>query len=178
MKPSCYAVWQLFRALRRHAGEGQKDCTGPPSWEFEVSGRLIERAESEGTAAAPMVPAPLPGSAAALGGQQSSLGPRFSSLIRRLTIRLDPEQYPADGVITWSKALHEGPAKDKFSVRSAAIASPAKPKLATHLPSKRGVRVSAEASSADVALHQPSSSPVRTCELWSRREAVVVASGP
>ncbi|CAK0780702.1 hypothetical protein CVIRNUC_005145 [Coccomyxa viridis] len=91
--------------------------SGPPSWEFEVSGRLIERAESEGTAAAPIVPAPLPGSAAALGGQQSSLGPRFSSLIRRLTIRLDPEQYPADGVITWSKALHEGPAKDRFSVR-------------------------------------------------------------
>ena len=89
-----------------------------------MSGRLIERAESEGTAAAPVVPAPLPGSTAAQGGQQSSLGPRFSSLIRQLTIRLDPEQYPTDGVITWRKALHEGPAKDKFSVRSAASASP------------------------------------------------------
>ena len=123
--------------LQRHAGEAQKDCTGPPSWEFEVSGRLIERAESEGTAAAPIVPAPLPGSAAALGGQQSSLGPRFSSLIRRLTIRLDPEQYPTDGVITWSKALHEGPAKDKFSVRSAATASRTKTNPAMYLPNKR-----------------------------------------
>ena len=104
-----------------------------------MSGRLIERAESEGTAAAPIVPAPLPGSAAALGGQQSSLGPRFSSLIRRLTIRLDPEQYPTDGVITWSKALHEGPAKDKFSVRFAATASPTKTKLAMYLPSKRSI---------------------------------------
>ena len=65
------------------------------------------------------MPAPLPGSAAALGGQMSSSGPRFSSLIRRLTVRLDPELYPTDGVITWSKALHEGPAKEKFSIRSA-----------------------------------------------------------
>ena len=143
-----------------------------------MSGRLIERSESEGTAAAPIVPAPLPGSTAALGGQQSSLGPRFSSLIRRLTIRLDPEQYPTDGVITWSKALHEGPAKDKLSVRSAATASPAKTKLIMYLPSKRSVTVSAEASSAKVALHQPSISPVRTCELWSQCEAGVVAFGP
>ena len=90
---------------------------GPPSWEFEVSGRLIERSESEGTAAAPVTAAPLPGSAAALGAQSGSSGPRFSSLIRRLTIRLDPEQYPDDGVITWSKALHEGPAKEKFNIR-------------------------------------------------------------
>jgi hypothetical protein len=91
---------------------------GPPSWEFEVSGRLIERAESEGATAAPPAAAPLPGSAAALGGLGT--GPRFGSLIRRLTIRLDPEQYPMDGVVTWSKALHEGPAKEKFSARSAA----------------------------------------------------------
>ena len=83
-----------------------------------MSGRLIERAESEGAAAAPPAAAPLPGSAAALGGLGT--GPRFGSLIRRLTIRLDPEQYPTDGVITWSKALHEGPAKEKFSIRSAA----------------------------------------------------------
>ena len=54
--------------------EVQKDCTGPPSWEFEVSGRLIERAESEGTAAAPIVPAPLPGSTAALGRAAEQLG--------------------------------------------------------------------------------------------------------
>ena len=120
-------MWQQCKVLQRHAIKTQKECTGPPSWEFEVSGRLIERTESEGTVAAPIVPAPLPGSAAALGGQPSSLGPRFSSLVRRLTIRLDPEQYPTDGVITWSKALHEGPAKDKFSVRSAAPASPTNP---------------------------------------------------
>lgn len=90
---------------------------GPPSWEFEVSGRLIERSESEGAAAAPVTAAPLPGSAAALGAQSGSSGPRFSSLIRRLTIRLDPELYPDDGIITWSKALHEGPAKEKFNIR-------------------------------------------------------------
>ena len=113
---------------------------GPPSWEFEVSGRLIERAESEGTAPAPITPAPLPGSAAALSGQPVISGPRFSTLIRRLTIRLDPKQYPDDGVITWSKALHEGPAKEKFSVRSAS--SPSVP------PKRNKTILSSEAASS------------------------------
>jgi hypothetical protein len=40
----------------------------------------------------------------------------MSFYLRRLTIRLD-QQYPNDGVITWTKAAHEGPHKEKFSVR-------------------------------------------------------------
>lgn len=84
----------------------------PPSWEFEISGKVIEVADAEGAAAVGTAQpangiAPVP----------AAKGPPMSWHIRRLSIRLDPKQYPNDGVITWTKTLHEGPHKEKFSVR-------------------------------------------------------------
>ncbi len=96
-------------------------CSGmaadPPSWEFEISGKVIEVAEAEGAAAAAAPSAAAQPTTGISTAPPVSKGPPMTSCLRRLTIRLDQQQYPQDGIITWTKALHEGPHKEKFSVR-------------------------------------------------------------
>lgn len=101
----------------------------PPSWEFEVSGRLIDASEAEGSsAAASTSAAQAPGSAGqAVAAAGKTPSPPLTSLLRRLTVRLDAEQYPAANVIVWSRNAHEGPPRDRFSVRCAPRCSQALP---------------------------------------------------
>ena len=88
----------------------------PPSWEFEISGKVIDAAEAEGTVA-PAAPSTAAQPAAVTAAAAPSKGLPMSSYLRRLTIRLDQQLHSDDGVITWTKALHEGPHKEKFSIR-------------------------------------------------------------
>ena len=89
----------------------------PPSWEFEISGKVIEVAEAEGAAAAAAPSAAAQSATGVSAALPVNKGPPMTSCLRRLTIRLDQQLYPHDGLITWTKALHEGPHKEKFSVR-------------------------------------------------------------
>ena len=109
-----------FSLRLMHDSVGCSD-TDPPSWEFEISGKVIDAAEAEGALATAGGSGPQlqqQGPHSSQGGQQGPKGPPMSSFIRRLTVRLDPQQYPgSEGIINWTKAGHEGAHKDKFSIR-------------------------------------------------------------
>ncbi|BDA43339.1 SWI/SNF-related matrix-associated actin-dependent regulator [Coccomyxa sp. Obi] len=105
------------RHFHQEPRSGTGSAADPPSWEFEISGKVIDVAEAEGAAAAAAPSAAAQPATGVTAAPLVSKGPPMTSCLRRLTIRLDPQLYPHDGVITWTKALHEGPHKEKFSVR-------------------------------------------------------------
>ncbi|KDD72712.1 hypothetical protein H632_c2988p0, partial [Helicosporidium sp. ATCC 50920] len=76
------------------------DSSSPPSWALRIQGRIV----GEGS------PAP----EAALPRQS------LTSLVRRLTVELDPAQYPgSEGSVTWDKARQDAEPRDAFEIRRA-----------------------------------------------------------
>jgi len=116
----------------------------PPSWALYINGRVLDAdapsatsALAAGLAALGADPAVLaqPGMSSVLGllpsilpGQQAAGGPAtpgsatgkhpLSYYLKRLEVRLDPQQYPgSSGIITWDKVNHVGPHKEQFEIR-------------------------------------------------------------
>lgn len=119
-----------FKAILRlyvhstHANQPtSKTSVEPPSWVLFVTGRIVDPVVEEAQASAialaekagvdPDAPLLLP---------PPSLMPKNiqpgTSYMRRVEVRLDPEQYPGDqGLIVWDRSRHIGPFKDQLEVR-------------------------------------------------------------
>lgn len=79
----------------------------PQQWVLCIYGRLENATD-----------APSAGSSGQLASHPQRHGHPFTSLIKRIEVRLDPQQYPgASGKAVWEKCKHRGPHKDMLEIR-------------------------------------------------------------
>ncbi|KAL6784084.1 hypothetical protein ACKKBG_A04730 [Auxenochlorella protothecoides x Auxenochlorella symbiontica] len=95
-----------------HAHQGTDPGPDPPSWALHIQGRLLSDGGPAGAGAAGTAE---PGPATASQGRLP-----FTHYIRKLTVQLDPEQYPgSSGTIVWERARHDLEERESFIVRRA-----------------------------------------------------------